>query len=203
MIGQSNTATLGAPAPLSHISDQALVQSIATGDKAAFKLLYRRHRERVYRFVLRLTGIESMAEEIVNDVFLAVWRHAEQFEGKSQVATWLLGIARHTAISACRRPREAPLEEHVAAVIEDAADSPAASIEKHQRMEILQKCLAKLTPVHRDVIKLIYYQGNKIEQVAQSTGAPISTVKTRLHYARNRLGALLTEAGIDRAWLAI
>lgn len=202
MIGQSSTTTFGA-APLSQITDQALVQSIAAGDKAAFKLLYLRHHERVYRFVLRLTGIESMADEIVNDVFLAVWRHAGQFEGKSQVATWLLGIARHRAISACRRPREAPLEEHVAAVIEDPADSPAASIEKHQRMDILRKCLAKLTPVHRDVIKLIYYQGNKIEQVAQSTGAPISTVKTRLHYARNRLGALLAEAGMDRAWLAI
>jgi RNA polymerase sigma-70 factor (ECF subfamily) len=199
MIGQSNFNA----ALVSQVSDEALLQSIADGDKTALKLLYLRYRERVYRFVVRLTGVESMADEIVNDVFLAVWRHAEQFEGKSQAATWLLGIARFKALSACRRPAEAPLDERAAAAIEDPADSPAASIEKHQRMDIVRKCLAKLTPVHREVINLVYYQGNKIEEVARSIGAPVSTVKTRLHYARNRLAELLIEAGIDRAWLAI
>lgn len=190
-------------APLSQISDKALVRSIADGSKDALKLLYLRHRERVYRFVVRITGVEALGDEVVNDVFFAAWRHAQRFEGKSEVATWLLSIARYKAISACRRSTEVPLDERATALIEDPTESPASSIEKRQRVDILRKCLAMLTPVHRDVIDLIYYQGNKIEQVARATGAPVSTVKTRLHYARIRLAELLTQAGVDRAWVAV
>jgi len=76
-------------------------------------------------------------------------------------------------------------------------------MEKRERSAILQKCLAKLSPIHRDVINLIYYQGKKVEEVAQFTGTPISTIKTRMHYARNRMAELLAEAGVDRAWAEI
>ena len=206
MVGhvQSNLNTAGYDTtPLSQISDKALVRSIADGNKAALKLLYLRLRERVYRFVVRIIGVEPLADEVVNDVFLAAWRHAQRFEGKSEVATWLLSIARYKAISACRRSTEVPLDERAAALIEDPTESPASSIEKRQRVDILRRCLAMLTPVHRDVIDLIYYQGHKIEQVARATGAPVSTVKTRLHYARIRLAELLTQAGVDRAWVTV
>jgi RNA polymerase sigma-70 factor (ECF subfamily) len=191
------------PAPATRLADAALVQAIAAGDKAALKVLYLRHRERVYRFVLRLTGLEATADEIVNEVFLEVWRHAGRFNGKSQVATWLLAIARFKAISQCRRRSEAPLDDGALAIIEDPADGPVASVEKRQRSDIVQTCLAQLTPIHRDAINLIYYQGRKIEDVAQSTGTPVSTIKTRLHYARNRMAELLTAAGVDRAWVAV
>jgi RNA polymerase sigma-70 factor (ECF subfamily) len=87
-------------------------------------------------------------------------------------------------------------------LIEDPANSPATCIEKRQRNDILQRCLGKLTPSHRDVINLIYYQGKKIEEVARLSGTPVATIKTRLHYARNRLTDLLSEAGVDRAWVA-
>jgi RNA polymerase sigma-70 factor (ECF subfamily) len=202
MIGQTSTI-MSSVAPGPQVSDRALVQSIADGDKAALKLLYLRHRERVYRFVLRLTGSESMADEAVHEVFLAVWRDAEKFEGKSQVGTWLLAIARFKVLSEIRRRSEAPLDERAAALIEDPADSPSTAIEKRQRSDILQRCLAKLSPIHRDVINLIYYQEKKVEEVARSTGAPVATIKTRLHYARNHLAELLTEAGMDKAWVAV
>ena len=212
MIGELNTAACStAPSSQisesqisgSQISDLALFRFIADGDKDALRLLYMRHHDRLYRFVARLTGTEATADEIVNEVFLAVWRHAAQFEGKSQVSTWLLAIARFKALSACRRRSEVPLDECAAAAIEDTADGPATSFEKRQRSDILQRCLAKLTPVHRDVINLIYYQGKKIEEVAKSTGAPVATVKSRLHYARNRMAELLAETGVDRAWAAV
>jgi RNA polymerase sigma-70 factor (ECF subfamily) len=204
MIGtiQSHRAT-SAIAPNLQASDAALVKSIAQGDKTALKALYLRHRERVYRFVVRLSGSDSTADDAVNEVFLAVWREAGNFEGKSQVATWLLAIARFKVLSERRRRSEAPLDERTAALIEDPADSPSISLEKQQRSDILQNCLAKLTPIHRDVINLIYYQGRKVEEVARSTGAPVATIKTRLHYARNHLAELLTEAGVDRAWVAV
>jgi len=199
---QSNTGRFCSCAD-TQISDQALVQALAEGNGSALNMLYLRHRERVYRFVLRLTGMESVADEVVTEVFLSAWRHAGEFKGNSQVATWLLGIARFKALTECRRIYEAPLDKRTAEAIVDPADNPALSAEKRERSDILEKCLAKLTPVHRDVLDLIYYQGKKIEEVARSTGAPVSTIKTRLHYARNRMAQLLAEAGVDRAWAAI
>jgi RNA polymerase sigma-70 factor, ECF subfamily len=136
-------------------------------------------------------------------VFLEAWRHARDFEGRSRVATWLLSIARFKTISECRRRSETQLDDLAAETIEDPADSPSIAMEKHQRSDILGACLAKLSPIHREVINLIYYQGKKVEEVAQFTGAPISTIKTRMHYARSRMAELLAEAGIDRAWAAI
>jgi len=200
---QSTTSTkLSVMAPV-ELSDKELVQLIAGGDKRALKLLYLHHHNRIRCFVTRLTGNESTADEIVNEVFLEAWRHAGEFEGRSRVATWLMSIARFKAISECRRRSEAQLDDKTAAVIEDLSDTPSTSMEKRQRSDILQKCLAKLTPIHREVINLIYYQGKKIEEVAQFTGAPVSTIKTRMHYARSRMADLLSEAGIDRAWVAI
>jgi RNA polymerase sigma-70 factor, ECF subfamily len=152
---------------------------------------------------MRLVGNESIAEEVVNEVFLKAWRHAEQFKGDSQVSTWLLAIARFKAITECRRRSEEQLDEGAAAIIEDPSDTPSTSMEKHERSDILQACLAKLTPIHREVINLIYYQGKKVEEVSQFTGAPTGTIKTRMHYARSRMAELLAEAGVDRAWAAI
>jgi RNA polymerase sigma-70 factor (ECF subfamily) len=200
---QSNTSTKFIATTLVELSDKALVQSIADEDKRALKLLYLRHHDRVRRFVTRLTGNESTAEEVVNEVFLEVWRHAAQFEGRSQVATWLLSIARFKAITECRRRSEAQLDERSAAIIEDPSDTPAVSMDKRERSDILHRCLGRLTPLHREVINLIYYQGKKIEEVAQFTGAPVNTVKTRMHHARLRMSELLAEAGVDRAWVAI
>jgi RNA polymerase sigma-70 factor (ECF subfamily) len=200
---QSNTSTKISTTAPAELSDKALVQLMVDEDKRALKLLYMRHHDRVRRFVMSLTGNESTAEEVVNEVFLEVWRHAGQFEGRSQVSTWLMAIARFKTISECRRRSEAQLDERSAAVIEDPSDTPAVSMDKRERSDILQKCLAKLTPLHREVINLIYYQGKKIEEVAQFTGAPVSTIKTRMHYARSRMADLLAEAGIDRAWVAI
>jgi RNA polymerase sigma-70 factor (ECF subfamily) len=200
---QSNPSITLNNTPQSEASDEALIRSMADGDKRAFKMLYARHHVRVFRFVIRLVGNESTAEEVVNEVFLEAWRHAQGFKGKSRVATWLLSIARFKTISESRRRSETQLDESVAAVIEDPSDTPSISLQKRERSDILQKCLAKLTPAHREVISMIYYQERKIEEVAQFTGAPVSTIKTRMHYARGRLAELLAEAGVDRAWAII
>jgi RNA polymerase sigma-70 factor, ECF subfamily len=200
---QSDTSIRFGAAVPANLSDKALVHLMADEDKRALKLLYLRHHDRVRRFVMRLTGDESTAEEVVNEVFLQAWRHAGEFEGRSQVATWLMSIARFKAISECRRRSEPQLDERAAAVIEDPSDTPAISMDKRERSDILHKCLAKLTPLHREVISRIYYQGQKVEEVAQFTGAPINTIKTRMHHARLRMAELLAEAGVDRAWVAI
>ena len=81
-------------------SDEMLLESIAAGEKAAMHVLYARHNVRVYRFILRIIGDTSVAEDLVSQVFLDVWRTAGQFEGRSQVSTWMLAIARFKALTA-------------------------------------------------------------------------------------------------------
>ena len=84
-------------------SDEMLLASIAGGGRTAMHTLYSRHNVRVYRFVLRIVRDTTMAEDLVSQVFLDVWRTASQFEGRSQVSTWLLSIARFKALTAMRR----------------------------------------------------------------------------------------------------
>ena len=91
------------------VPDEALIASIAHGDRSAMQVLYARHSVRVFRFILRLTGNASLAEDMLSEVFLYVWRRAEAFEAKSKVSTWLLAIARYKAISALRRGCDEPL----------------------------------------------------------------------------------------------
>src|ERR1051326_203278 len=103
-------------------SDEALIGRIAAGDKLAMHSLFARHHVRVYRFVLRLVREEAVAEDMIGEVFLDVWRHAGRFERRSSVSTWLLAIARNKALSAVRRRREQPLDEAQTALLKDPAD---------------------------------------------------------------------------------
>src|SRR5215469_6905913 len=109
-------------------SDEVLIGRIANGDRLAMQVLYARHHVRVFRFVLRVVRDESMAEDLISEVFLDVWRQAGRFEGRSAVSTWMLGIARFKALSALRRRPDVELDEETAAAIEDPSDDPETSL---------------------------------------------------------------------------
>ena len=179
-------------------TDGALVASIAQGDKRALQTLYGRHNVRVYRFASRFLNDDAMAEDMVSEVFLDVWRQAERFEGRSKVSTWLLAMARNKALSALRRRSTEELDEEVAEFIEDPADDPEVSMQKKQQASMLQECLTQLSPAHREIVDLVYYHGKTIEEVVEIIGVPVSTVKTRMFYARKRIGELMSAKGLDR-----
>src|ERR1700686_2450633 len=101
-------------------------------NSSAMHMLYARHHVRVYRFALRVLRDRALSEDVVSDVFLEVWRSADQFEGRSAVSTWLLGIARLKAFSALKRCPEEELDERAANTIEDPADDPASSFERKE-----------------------------------------------------------------------
>jgi RNA polymerase sigma-70 factor (ECF subfamily) len=176
--------------------DATLLESIAAGDKFAMQVLFQRHNVRVYRFVLRLIGNESLAEEIVSEVFLNVWRHAGTFEAKCQVTTWLLAIARHKAVSVLRQRSEAQLDDDMAATVADPSDDAETVLDRQDRSQIIRKCLTRLSPSHREIIDLVYYHEKSVDEAARIVGVPKSTVKTRMFYARNHLAKLLTGAGL-------
>jgi RNA polymerase sigma-70 factor (ECF subfamily) len=194
--GISRQSIAARPASAQATSDEDLVRAIAAGDRNAMHALYARHNVRVYRFVLRLTNDTSLAEDLVSEVFIDVWRHADGFKEKSQVSTWLLAIARYKALSALRRRPDEQLDDCAAAAIEDPADDPETFADSQGRSSIVQKCLMQLSAAHREVIDLVYYHEKSVEEVAGIVGVPVSTVKTRMFYARQRMGALLEAAGI-------
>jgi RNA polymerase sigma-70 factor (ECF subfamily) len=181
-------------------SDEALIERIAAGNKLAMRVLFARHHVRMYRFVLRLVRDQTMAEDLIGEVFFDVWRQAASFKARAAVSTWLLAIARFKALSLLRRRGEERLDEESARAIEDTADDPEAAIQKKQRGEMLRKCWSKLSPEHRDIIDLVYYQEKAIAEVADITGLPEATVKTRMFYARKRLADLLKAAGLHQGW---
>lgn len=181
-------------------SDEVLIGRIAQGDRLAMQALFARHQLRVYRFVLRLVGNPTAAEDLISEVFLDVWRQADQFEGRSTVSTWLLAIARFKTLSSMRRRPHEELDDEKAGAIEDSADNPELSVQKKDKGAALRKCLQALSPEHREVIDLVYYHEKSVEEVAAIVGIPEATVKTRMFYARKKLSELLKAAGIDRGW---
>src|SRR3979411_900066 len=109
-------------------SDEMLLESIAEGGRIAMHTLYSRHNVRVYRFVLRIVRDATMAEDPVSQVFLDVWPTASQFEGRAQVSTWLLSIARFKALTALRQRRHEDSDQEDVLEIADQADTPEASL---------------------------------------------------------------------------
>jgi RNA polymerase sigma-70 factor, ECF subfamily len=176
--------------------DHALIERIAAGDRTAMNVLYTRHNARVYRFILRFVGNGAVAEELVNEVFLGVWRSAGKFEGRSQVSTWLLALARHQALDARGRRSTVPLDDDALALVEDPAANAEAIVDRKNTGSILRNCLAQLPPIHREIIDLVYYHGKTIDDAAAIIGIKQGTVKTRMFYARRRLAELLRARGI-------
>jgi RNA polymerase sigma-70 factor (ECF subfamily) len=187
------------PAALEAASDEALIVRIAASDRVAMRVLFARHQIRVYRFVLRLVRDRQLAEDLINEVFFDIWRQAAKFQARSTVSTWLLAIARFKALSSLRRRGAEELNQETATAIEDIGDDPEVTIRKKDQSEILQECLSRLSPEHREIIDLVYYQEMAIREVAEIVGITESTVKTRMFYARKRLSELLNAAGVDRS----
>ena len=172
-------------------SDEILVERIAAGNKLAMQALFARHRTSVYRWLLRFVSNETLAEDLLSEVFLGVWRQAARFECRSSVSTWLLSIARHKALSARRHRTEAELDEKIEATVADPADDPEVALQEKNRDALLRRALTRLSPEHRQVIDLVYYHEKSVDEVAQIIGVPPATVKTRMFYARKKLAELV------------
>jgi RNA polymerase sigma-70 factor, ECF subfamily len=178
-------------------TDDMLLESIADGGRTAMHILYSRHNVRVYRFILRIVRDRSVAEDLVSQVFLDVWRTASQFEGRSQVSTWLLSIARFKALTALRQRRHEDIDQEDVRQIADEADTPETSLDRSNTSAILRACVAKLSPAHREIVDLVYYHEKSVEEVAEIISVPANTVKTRMFYARKQLADLLKGAGVN------
>src|SRR5215468_9635499 len=119
-------------------SDQALINRIAGGDQLAMRTLYARHRIPLYRWLLRIVGNETVAEDLLSDVFLDVWRQAASFEGRASVSTWLFAIARYKALSARRCRIDAELDARIVSTVADPGRSGGRAAEEEPKRIVAQ-----------------------------------------------------------------
>ena len=183
----------------SAIPDGKLLDGIAKGDRAAFTEFYQRHNRSLFAFLVKMVRDRELAEEVLSETMLDVWRQAGRFEGKSSVTTWLFSIGHHKAVSRLRRMRELALDEEVAANIEDSGPTPDMLASDKDMSRLLARLIECLSLDHREILQLAYYQEFSVQEIAEVLDLPENTVKTRMFYARQRLKALLEQAGVKGA----
>jgi RNA polymerase sigma-70 factor, ECF subfamily len=176
-------------------SDQSLIKDVAAADQAAMRTLYLRHNASVFRFIARMVNDAGRAEDLVSEVFIDVWSQADHYQGRSQVLTWILSIARHKALSALlaqRRRRIAEINDTAMELIQDTSDTPEQLVLVQDCSVQLRRCLALMSREHREIIDLVYYREKTVDEAADIIRMPKNTVKTRMFYARKRLAKLLS-----------
>ena len=169
-------------------ADRQVLVDLGAGRLEALEALYDRYRAMAYAIALRITADPTLAEDVVQDAFLGVWRHADRYvEGRGSVKTWLLSIVHHRSIDAVRRRRpavelpEADLPPPPQLVAADVWPEVAG----HLDAAAIRTALTTLTDVQREAIELAYWSGLSQSEIAERTGAPLGTVKSRM-----RLGLL-------------
>jgi RNA polymerase sigma-70 factor, ECF subfamily len=187
-MNESQTSRSGRPASPSDDADRAVLALVTAGQLDALQELYDRYRVMAYSIALRITTDPSLAEDVVQDAFLGVWRNAGRYiEGRGSVKTWLLSIVHHRAVDAVRRRRpttELPEREDAAPAALTLPDIWAEVAGNLDRAEIVA-AMATLSAVQREAIELAYWGGLTQQEIAERTGAPLGTVKSRV-----RLGLL-------------
>ncbi|MDJ0712471.1 MAG: RNA polymerase sigma factor [Woeseiaceae bacterium] len=169
----------------SQADETALLREVVEGDRNALAALYRLYHTPLFRFAFRLTNSYGTAEELVNDVMLAVWKNASQFRHGSKVSTWVFGIAYRQCMSCLRRKRVTIVPD---VRIDQIADSSRDAVEDSQWIE---QGLAELPDEQRVSMMLVFYLGCSYGEVAEITGCKEATVKTRMFHARRKLRSSL------------
>ena len=175
-----------------------LVASVADGDLRAFEELYRLYHRRLTRFVINMIHRPHLAEEVLNDTMLVVWRRADAYDGVTKVSTWIFAIAYRRALSAMRGLRE-PIEDKDAETRESLEEGPEQQLGRLQVHNLLVDAMGELSADHRAVVDLTYFHEMDYREIAEIMSCPVDTVKTRMYHARRHLKRVL--AGQLADWL--
>ena len=185
------------------LSDEALLNAIAGGAVWAMDSLYQRYSRILYSLAYRMVADHQIAEDLLQESFLSVWKRSTSFSPQAGAAhSWLISIVHHRAIDHLRRVRrrsvvqEAPLEElefDETTAVSDAWDEVWHSVQSSQ----VRAALMKIPTEQRMVIELAYFQGWTHTEIAEGTQTPLGTVKARMRLGLNHLKRALLEEGID------
>jgi RNA polymerase sigma-70 factor (ECF subfamily) len=191
----------GAPGPGldGSASDDELVRAVVERRPDAIDLLYARYGRPAFSLARRIIGDDGFAEDVVQEVFLTLWRDPGRFDrGRGTFASWLLSVTHHKSVDAVRR--EETLRRRRTQAVEDAVtqldESPGVHDEvwRQLRRERVRGALKNLPDVQREALALAYYGGYTQREVAALTGAPLGTVKTRMLTGMRRMAESLGDA---------
>ena len=187
-MNESQSGLRGRTASPADDADRAVLALVTAGQLDALQDLYDRYKTMAYSIALRITSDASLAEDVVQDAFLGVWRNSARYvEGRGSVKTWILSIVHHRAVDAVRRRRpttELPEREDVppaALQVPDVWQDVAAGIDREE----IAAAMDTLSQVQREAIELAYWGGLTQQEISDRTGTPLGTVKSRV-----RLGLL-------------
>ncbi|MEM8759108.1 MAG: sigma-70 family RNA polymerase sigma factor [Pseudomonadota bacterium] len=167
-------------------TDAALLQRVAEGEIAAFRRVHSRFHGKVYGFAMRLLQRPDLADEVASDTMMVVWQKAGSFRGEARPETWILGITYRLALKAMRTKARAALNDEID---EDMVDEKAGPqvVEALFARRTIAEALRDLPAEQRAIVQLTYYYGYRLVEIAEITGLPIGTVKTRMFHARAKL----------------
>jgi len=177
-------------------SDNLLLSRVANKDRAALAEVYARFQRPLFRYLFHLLRQKELAEDVLQEVMVIIWQKAYTFQGASQSAHWIFGIAHHQAFKALRRDAAVSTVELDAALeFPDDALTPEAEVLRQATHEEVARALACLTPEHREALELTFFEDFSSREIAEIVGVPVGTVKSRLTYARRALKAALLRNG--------
>jgi RNA polymerase sigma-70 factor (ECF subfamily) len=196
-----------AMARMAALPDDQVVAAIARGEHLALRLLYDRFGGAVFALALRIIADREIAEEVSQEVFLRIWRHAGSYDPvRGRVATWILGLTHHLAIDQIRRRKvqAQPMPvtddgEALAAQIPDLSIDIEREVWGAERRQVLTAALGRLPAPQREVIEHAYYRGLTQVEIADRVGIPLGTVKTRLRLGLRKLRDILQSQGLSPA----
>ena len=186
---------------LAHLSDEALLSLVASSDDQALAELYDRFGRVAYGLALRILRDEALAQDAVQEAFLAAWRSADRFLAeRAKASTWILTLVHRRAVDLVRREdrrRGEPLESAAEpAASETVEDEATRGFERR----VVLEALAQLSPEQREALELGYYGGLTQSELAERLGLPLGTIKSRMFAGLSRLRELLAEAGLESSY---
>ena len=174
------------------ISPEVLLKSIASGDERSLQTLYEDFGSALFGVVVRMCGDRLIAEEVLQDTFLKIWRHASSYDSaRGRPFTWMVNIARNTAIDCLRSAGH----KHAAAIrsMDDHVYDVDMRVAETVDTGEIHASLGSLKEEHRSLIDMAYYRGYSQQEIATNTGIPLGTVKSRTRSALMELRTLLKD----------
>jgi len=171
------------------LNDAVLYDRVKHGDQSALELLYDRYEKILYSFAFKLTSNIDVAEEVVQEVFIKLWKGRGIYdETKGKFSSWILTIARNTAIDLIRKRKDQPFQD--AEVLNLLADENAhveGEVEWQEERERIKRAVSQLSTEQQEVIDYVYFKGFTQQKIAESRQIPLGTVKGRIRLALKNL----------------
>ncbi|MEW6374313.1 MAG: sigma-70 family RNA polymerase sigma factor [Thermodesulfobacteriota bacterium] len=174
--------------------DFELLRKISGGDEEAFRQLYNQTHKRVYYYLYRLLREKSLAEDVLVETYTEVWRGAKNFKGKSQVTTWMMAISRNLAMNQLKKIKK---HEDIDG-LPNLSDGLIPDTGHLDRQKLLKEAMLKLSINHREILDLVFFHEMTYQEVSEILDIPLSTVKTRVFYAKKALRGILNQMGVNK-----